>query len=113
MAKKTKIPKKVAGIRIPKAIRRSTLLRSLLNSPMGRNIVADALVAGAAAAAAALVRDRDDVARQGRRTVTVVGEAIQDAADAVMDVVSNAAASLAPDAPKKRKGRRAPDTVRH
>ena len=43
MAKKIKLPKKVAGYRVPKSVRKSTLLRALLNNPMGRDVLANAL----------------------------------------------------------------------
>jgi hypothetical protein len=124
MAKKRmRIPKRIAGLKIPKAVRKSKLLRSLLGSPMGRTIVADALVAGAAAAAAALVREREEIAdaakagtKKGARTVAVLSEAVQDAADAVMGVIADAARSLAPeDAARGKRRPRAPgaDATRH
>ena len=47
MAKKLKLPKKVAGYRVPKSMRKSKLLSSMLNNPLGRDVVANALTAGA------------------------------------------------------------------
>ena len=49
MAKKNAIPKRVAGFKIPKPIRKSSFLRSMLASKTGRDILGKALVAGAAA----------------------------------------------------------------
>ena len=43
MAKKNRIPKRVAGIPIPKLIRRPA--NKLMKTDMGRNLLADALVA--------------------------------------------------------------------
>ena len=48
-----KLPKTVAGREVPKALRRG-VFAELLNSPVGHLVLADALVAGAAAAATAL-----------------------------------------------------------
>ena len=43
----TKLPKKVAGVKVPKAVRESGSLATLFNSALGREILADALIAGA------------------------------------------------------------------
>ena len=111
MAKgKNILPKKVAGYKVPKRLRRSRVLRSLLRSPMGRQITADALVAGAGAAAAVLVRDRDEAAdaartgvRKGGRAIATMTEAVESAADAVWGVISDAARSALPEPEKDRK----------
>ena len=106
MGKKKVIPRKIAGYKVPKALRRSRLLNHLLRSPVGREIIANALTAGATAAAAALVVHRDEIgeataagakrgARQGKRTLTVLNRAARDGADAMMDVVADAARSVA------------------
>ena len=121
--KKTGIPKKVAGIKVPKALRRSKMLRHLLASPVGRKILADALIAGAGAAATTLVAERKYVAdaagetagaakgaaRGGARAVSLIGEAIENAADAVFQVVADAARSLAPDDKHGARGRDSED----
>jgi hypothetical protein len=60
MAKKAKskkadaLPKSIAGVKVPKAVRKSSALGTLFNSELGREILADALLAAAGAAAAAL-----------------------------------------------------------
>ena len=111
MAKKTRIPKKVAGIKVPKAFRRSKMLQHLLANPVGRKILADALIAGAGAAATTLVAERKHVAgaagatadaakgaaKGGKRAASLLAEAIENAADAVFHVVADAARSLAPE----------------
>jgi hypothetical protein len=126
MAKKKAIPKKIAGFKVPKAVRQSKLLRNLLANPVGRQILADALIAGAGAAATTLVRDRgqvadaaagaaDATARGGRRVVGLLGEAIESAADAAFAVVTDAARALAPhEKPRGKKRDKAPaEPVHH
>lgn len=115
MGKKNAIPKKVAGYKVPKAIRKSKPLRALLGSKSGRDILGKALVAGAAAAAAVLAEERHDVAeagmkgaRKGARGVGIAGEAIQSAAYAAMGVVTDSARSLLPET--KGDGRRKSST---
>ena len=57
MAKnKIKVPKRIGGLKVPKAIRKAPVVTALLNNPLGRDILAGALVAGAGAATAALAR---------------------------------------------------------
>lgn len=108
MAKKKVIPKKVAGFRVPKAIRKSKPLKVLLGSKTGRDILGKSLMAGAAAAAAVLAEEREDVARAGRKSVSkgaravgIAGDAIQSAAHAAMDVVTESARSFLPEDKKQ------------
>lgn len=105
MAKKIKLPKKVAGYKLPKSIRKSTLLRALLNNPVGRDVLANALTAGAGAAAAVLVGNREEIAGAGKkgaktsvRAASLAAEAAQSAANAMIDVVRDAADSFLPGA---------------
>lgn len=116
MAKKIKIPKRIGSIKVPRGVRKSRLLRGLLNHPMGREIVGSALVAGAGAAAAALVQQREDVAdtaksgaRKGGRAGVLVAAAMRDATDAMMGVFSDALQSVAP----KQKGKHKQGHKRH
>ena len=118
MAKKLSLPKKVAGVKIPKALRRSKMLRSLLKNDVGRKIVADALMAGASAAAAALVArseaasDAADATagvagaakRRGSDASHRVGHAIEDASHAILGVIGEAARSLTSKDAKDHKG---------
>jgi hypothetical protein len=53
---KLKIPRKIGGVKIPKVLRKSKSVDTLLNSSVGRELLAGALVAGADAAASALHR---------------------------------------------------------
>jgi len=99
MAKKKRVPKKIAGVKVPKLLRSSTLLKALLGTKLGRQILADALVAAAAAAAAALVAvSAEDVGDATRKAASAgqdgakrVKRAVKDAAGAMSEVISNAA----------------------
>ena len=108
MAKKIKLPKKVAGYRVPKSVRKSKLLRALLNNPLGRDVLANALTAGAGAAAAVLVQNREEVVETGKKGTKKAGktgvevaalatEAAQSAANAMIEVVQNAATTIFPE----------------
>jgi hypothetical protein len=110
MAKKTKakLPKTIAGVKVPKAIRTSGLLDELLNSPLGREILAEAIVAAAGAVASVLMKKRpsaDQVAQAGEAIVDTGAEAVsatkdlaQTAVGAVTEVVADAARHILPSA---------------
>ena len=115
--KKIKLPKKVAGYRVPKSVRKSTLLRALLNNPMGRDVLANALTAGAGAAAAVLVENREDIAKAGKKgakkgvqAAALAGEAAQSAVNAMIGVVRDAAHTFLPEGKQNatREGKRSP-----
>ena len=100
---KIKIPKKIAGYRVPKVVRKSPILKAMLKNKTGRDILAKALVAGAGAAAAVLVEDRKDVAdaaktgsKKSAKALGLVGEAFNRGSDAAIDVVREAAGSMLP-----------------
>jgi hypothetical protein len=100
---KMKVPKKVAGYKIPKAVRKSPILKAMLANKTGRDVLAKALVAGAGAAAAVLVEERSDVAgaaktgkRKGAKAVGLIGHAFHEASDAALDAVREAAGSALP-----------------
>jgi hypothetical protein len=98
MAKKNRIPRKIAGVKIPKALRKKSLIKSLLGSPTGRQVIADALQAAAGAAAVALVATRAAggtktgaaTAHPGEDGAQVAKRALKSAAGALTDVLSNA-----------------------
>ncbi|MGX9992596.1 hypothetical protein ACS4RR_026270 (plasmid) [Rhizobium sp. Z1P35] len=94
MAKKNRIPRKVAGYKIPKTIRKSPMLKALLSSDIGRGVLANALTAAAGAGAAVLLGEPGEVASaagkgasKGKRAVGIAGSAISEATDAAMDVI--------------------------
>jgi hypothetical protein len=100
--KDTGVPKKVAGVKVPKAVRESGSLSTLFNSALGREILADALIAAAGAAAAALTRTRpvkqagQAVADAGSQAASSTSDAVQTAAGAVATVVGEAAKTFLP-----------------
>jgi hypothetical protein len=122
MAKtKTKVPKKVAGVKLPKTLRHSALVEAILQNDTARHLLADALIAAAGAAAAVLTRKVAPTTEQ----VAAAGEAVADtgikAASATADLANGlvgtlghaataVASSLLPDGTgesKKKKRRKA------
>jgi hypothetical protein len=97
MPKKNKIPKKIAGVKIPKILRKDSLIKSLLNSPTGRQIIANALVAAAGAAASALLAGSQGASKASANGHEDAGKiakrALQSAAGALTDALSSAAKS--------------------
>jgi hypothetical protein len=96
-------PKTIAGVKVPKAARGSLAsLTTLFNSELGREILADALIAAAGAAAAALTRTRtakaagNAVADAGSDAASASSDALQIAAGAVASVVTEAARNFLP-----------------
>jgi hypothetical protein len=98
----TGLPKKVAGVKLPKAVRESSSFSTLFNSALGREIIADALIAAAGAAAAALTRTRTAkkagiaVADAGADAASASAELMNTAAGAVAGVVTEAAKTFLP-----------------
>ncbi|MGI0523447.1 hypothetical protein [Rhizobium giardinii] len=106
---KNRIPKKVAGYKVPKTIRKSSVIQTLLASNIGRNVLANALTAGAGAAAAILVEEREEIAattkkgaRKGARVIGLAGDAIRSAAEAATEVVRDAADAALPKKMRKQ-----------
>lgn len=100
--KDTGVPKKVAGVKVPKSVRQSNSLSTLFNSSLGREILADALIAAAGAAAAALTRTRPAqqaghaVADAGSQAASATSDAVQTASAAVAGVIGEAARNFLP-----------------
>ena len=119
--KKAALPKKIAGVKVPRTVRKSRMLRAMLKNPMGRDLLANALVAGAGAAAAVLVEKREVVADASKSTVKagkkagkksyraaqIAGHAMESAVSAMMGVVADAAHTIVPGNTKKRSGSKA------
>ncbi|MFI0844457.1 hypothetical protein [Mesorhizobium sp. IMUNJ 23232] len=110
MAKKNALPKKIAGMKVPKAVRKSSMLRALLRSEVGRDILANAITAGAGAAAAVLVAERKEIGKAGKKGIrkgaglfSLATEAVQSAANAALGVVAETAGTFA-SGKKKGKG---------
>jgi hypothetical protein len=108
---KTRIPKKIVGFKVPRMVRRNAVLSALLASSAGRKILAEALMAGAAAAAAVLTASgAEDVANAGtkiasrsRTSGNLAVKAAKDAAVAMVGVVTDAANSVLPAREPKRR----------
>ncbi|TCS05373.1 hypothetical protein [Rhizobium sp. BK418] len=103
MAKKNRIPRKIVGYKIPKAIRKSPMIRGLLASDIGRGILANAVTAAAGAAATVLLSESDEMsgaagkgARKGKRALGIAGSAMSSAADAAIDVIRSSARDALP-----------------
>ncbi len=102
---KGKLPKTVAGVKVPKTLRKAAA-GTLLDSPLAREILADMLIAAAGAAAAALVKERptgqqvadagEAVVDAGGRAAGATRDAVQGAAEAVTETVAGAARQILP-----------------
>jgi hypothetical protein len=92
--KKSKRSKSAAGVKVPKALRKSGVLAALIDSPLGRQILADVLVASAGAAAAALTRHRPSMQQVGHAGEAVADAGVQ-AASGTKDLAQVAAGALA------------------
>jgi hypothetical protein len=95
---KDKAPKRVAGVKVPKAVR-GGLVASFLDDPRTREILADVLMAAAGAAAAALVKHRPsgrEVADAGAAAAGATRDVAQDAAALITDTVTEAARHILP-----------------
>lgn len=80
-------PKTFLGIKIPKKLRKSKLIDWLLNDPIGRNLMADALVVAAGAAAAALTRTPPtSIKRSAREAAQASRELAEGAGDKLASV---------------------------
>ena len=87
MAKNGKLPKRIAGVKIPKKLRkRGAPLYALMQNPMVRNVVADMLAAGLLAAADALAK-QPKVKKAGKNA----GKAAKQTADEVGEAASTGA----------------------
>lgn len=86
MAKKAKLPKRIAGVKIPKKLRkRGAPLYALMSNPMVRNIVADMLAVGLLAAA-------DAMSKQPK--VKKAGKKVKHAAEDVGETAGTGAANV-------------------
>jgi hypothetical protein len=99
--KNNELPTKVAGVKVPKAVKSSSLV-TMFNSSLGREILADALIAAAGAAAAALTRTRAaqqvgaTVAGAGSQAASSTADVVQTASGGVADVITEAAKTFLP-----------------
>ncbi|HEX3943153.1 MAG TPA: hypothetical protein VHW69_03600 [Rhizomicrobium sp.] len=102
MAKNYQLPKRLLGVKVPKALRNLDWAVQFLESDAGRRILAEALVAAAAAASAALVGTQTEAGAKAGKKLTkakhkggdLLRSAVNDATGAVTDVIGNAARSM-------------------
>src|SRR5687767_3648941 len=105
MAKrKTRLPKRIVGYKVPRVLRRSSTTRFFMDTPIGREIVAEAVVAAAAAAATAMLKHRPSTAqlgadgaemlRFGNLAVVRSSDAVEQALEALGGVVKGAVGSM-------------------
>lgn len=108
MAKTKKLPKRIAGVKIPKKLRkRGAPIYELFKQPMVRNVVADMLAAGLLAAADALAKSKPakKAGKKAKRVAEEAGETTADAATAGAIDVGNVLAFAARQAAKAIKNR--------
>lgn len=91
---KVKVPKKVGGFKVPKAIRKSRTVKTMLASPFGRELLTGALVAGATAVASSLTRDRASVGRLGAKAAAATKDGVSEAAESIAAVVNEVASRI-------------------
>lgn len=85
-----KSKKKGSGAKLSKAFRNFGPIKELMNSDLGREILADVIIAAAGAAAVALTKSRS-----GKKAGTVASNAGTVAADATREAVQTAAGAVA------------------
>lgn len=92
MAKKSKsfLPKRIAGVKVPKSVRQGRL-GELLASPRGQAIIAEAIVAAGAVAGAKKAADNPEA----RATLTDAADKVKFVGDNATDKVSGASSALA------------------
>lgn len=103
MARKKSVPKKVAGVPVPEAMRNSGYVKALLASPLGKKVLADAMLAAAGAAAAVLIRRQQQ--RRDAKPADLSREVLRAAAGAVTVGLGRAALrQLAPEEARAASG---------
>jgi hypothetical protein len=108
MAKAWKLPKRIAGVKIPKKLRkRGAPFYELLNNPMVRNIAADMLAVGLLAAADSLTKSKPakKAGKKAKRAAAEAGETTAETAKAGAIDVGNVLAFAARQAAKAIKER--------
>ena len=88
MARKGKLPKRIAGVKIPKELRkRGAPLYALMDNPMVRNVVADMLAAGLLAAADRISK-QPKVKKAGKAAKHAAADTAEAAGSNVVDFAS-------------------------
>ena len=108
MAKTKKLPKRIAGVKIPKKIRkRGAPIYDLMSQPRVRTVAADMLAAGLLAAADSLAKSKPvkTAGKKAKRATETAGETTARAATTGAIDVSNVLAFAAREAAKAIKNR--------
>jgi hypothetical protein len=103
MAKKAKLPKRIAGVKIPKRLRkRAGPVYELVNQPVVRNVVSNLIAVGLIAAADAMSKSKPakKAAKKAKRAAAETGETTAGAAAESAINVSNVLAFAAREAAK-------------
>jgi hypothetical protein len=116
VGKKLKLPKTVAGVKVPKSLRKSRRLKAFINNPLGRTILADVLVAAAGAAAVALrgsapssVQTANASGKAAAAGARGASDLVQSAVGALSNVVSDVARGIRPDPDSEHQDHKAHD----
>ncbi len=112
MAKTKAIPNTMLGMKVPDALRNSDALNAVIASPLARQILADALIAGAAAAAAVIAgkRSKRGAAKDMMQHVVGTAAGVMTAAMEGATKRSRAPAALLEAPARERSGRGAART---
>jgi hypothetical protein len=104
MAKTKKLPKRIAGVKIPKKIRkRGAAIYELANQPIVRNVVSNMIAVGLLAAADAMAKSKP-AKKAGKKAKHAAADAEQAAGDSAINV-GNVLAFAAREAAKAIKSR--------
>jgi hypothetical protein len=98
MAKKPKLPKRIAGVKIPKKLRKSaTPFYELVNQPAVRNVASNLIAVGLIAAADAMTKTKPakKAGKKVKRAAEQVGETAAESAINVSNVLAFAAREAA------------------
>jgi hypothetical protein len=104
MAKTKKLPKRIAGVKIPKKIRkRGAAIYELASQPIVRNVVSNMIAVGLLAAADAMAKSKP-AKKAGKKAKHAAADAEQAAGDSAINV-GNVLAFAAREAAKAIKSR--------
>ena len=97
-----KLPKKIAGVKVPKFLRQPGTITDFLNSPVGRLVLAEALLAAAAAlknykpVAETVGQAADTVEAAGSEAATTAKNLVHSAASGLADVAAGVVRQIVP-----------------
>ena len=97
-----KLPKSIAGIKVPKFLRTPGTIEQFLNSPVGRVVLAEALIAAAAAlknykpVAETVEQATETVEKAGSEAAATAKNLAQSAAGGLADMASGVARQIVP-----------------